>query len=334
MRRREGPIRPLVGLERVRMDATGFRATRGTARRENTGDECMTKSAQFDSAIPTSNRQIADRLAEYSDLLEKQGEDGFRARAYRDAVSTVAALSQPLQDILRTGGDEALIALATIGRSIAAAIVEMLNTGHGARSDRLCGALVPEKLFQPVPGIGPKLAARLADENLETLEQLETALQLGDRSIAGIGPRRRKAITAILAQRLARLGPRRQVRAMEDLLLRVDALYRSKAAAGQLTKIAPKRFNPKGETWLPILHARHDDWHFTVLFSNTALAHKLDRTGDWVAVYFQKVSGEEGRCTIVTETRGPQAAQRVVRGREAESADLDKPIILPKQATG
>ena len=39
---------------------------------------------------------------------------------------------------------------------------------------------------------------------------------------------------------------------------------------------------------------------------------------DWVVVYYETDGLPEGQCTIVTETRGPIAGQRVVRGREQE----------------
>ena len=91
-----------------------------------------------------------------------------------------------------------------------------------------------------------------------------------------------------------------------------------KAAAGALRKIAPRRFNPSGEAWLPVLHAHHGDWHFTALFSNTARAHELDRVSDWVVIYFHTDDDPEGQCTVVTETHGPLEGRRVVRGREAE----------------
>jgi len=101
-------------------------------------------------------------------------------------------------------------------------------------------------------------------------------------------------------------------------LLDVDREYRKKAAAGSLRTIAPKRFNPSGEAWLPVLHAQRGEWHFTALFSNTARAHELGRTRDWVVMYYYDGDHVEGQCTVVTETRGALAGQRVVRGREEE----------------
>jgi putative hydrolase len=85
-----------------------------------------------------------------------------------------------------------------------------------------------------------------------------------------------------------------------------------------LPGIAPRRFNPTGEAWLPILHTERGDWRFTALFSNSALAHELGRVRDWVVIYFHQDSGPEGQRTVVTETRGPLAGRRVVRGRESE----------------
>ena len=88
--------------------------------------------------------------------------------------------------------------------------------------------------------------------------------------------------------------------------------------AGELPQIAPRRFNPDGKAWLPILHSARDCWHFTALYSNTARAHELGRTRDWVVVYFYDDHHREGQHTVVTETRGTLIGRRVVRGLEAE----------------
>jgi hypothetical protein len=106
------------------------------------------------------------------------------------------------------------------------------------------------------------------------------------------------------------------------MLLDVDREYRQNSAAGKLPKIAPKRFNPRNLAWLPILHTDRGSWHFTALYSNTARAHELGRTDDWVVVYFYAGDHQEGQNTIVTETHGPMQGERVVRGREAECRRL------------
>ncbi len=101
------------------------------------------------------------------------------------------------------------------------------------------------------------------------------------------------------------------------LILDIDAEYREKAASRKLKLIAPKLLNPGKKAWLPILAAAKKGWKFTVMFSNTATAHKLGKTDDWVVVYYESGKGEN-QCTVVTEQRGPMKGKRVIRGRESE----------------
>lgn len=110
------------------------------------------------------------------------------------------------------------------------------------------------------------------------------------------------------------------------LILGIDAEYRSKAAADQLKKIAPKKFNPEGKAWLPIMNTRREGWRFTVLFSNTQRAHDLGKTDDWVVVYYDDGSGEQ-KCTVVTEFKGRLKGKRVIRGREKECSEYYEPGV-------
>ncbi len=103
-----------------------------------------------------------------------------------------------------------------------------------------------------------------------------------------------------------------------EVLLGIDQEYREKAKAGALRTIAPRRMNPEGKAWLPVLHTRYGPWHFTALFSNTERAHEMHRTCDWVVIYFSDDDGAEGQATVVTERRGALSGMRVVRGREPE----------------
>jgi hypothetical protein len=101
------------------------------------------------------------------------------------------------------------------------------------------------------------------------------------------------------------------------LLLAVDAEYRRRAEAGDLPKLAPRRFNPTQEAWLPVMRTEQDGWVMTALFSNTARAHEAGKTNDWVVIYYQK-HGPEQQCTLVTGLRGSLKGKRVIRGREKE----------------
>ncbi|MZR11864.1 DNA-binding protein [Maritimibacter sp. DP07] len=282
------------------------------------------------------NRQIAARLASFADLLDAQGADGFRPRAYRAAADRIAGLEEPVRDLHARGGPAALIALPDIGQGIAGAVVEMLTTGRWTQFDRLSGETSPEQLFATLPGVGPALAERFARTlDVETLENLEAALTDQDVRVRGLGPRRRAALLATLKARLEPIRRARGRRSVTDpppvaMILEADALYRRKAQAGELRLIAPRRFNPMGTAWLPILHLKRGDWHFTLLYSNTALAHRLGRTNDWVVVFFHHGDQPEAQCTVVTETSGVLKGKRVVRGREdacARHYGIDEAVI-------
>lgn len=270
-----------------------------------------------------SREQIVDRLLEAAELLEAQGADRFRVRAYRKGAETLRALEEEPEDILEQKGLEGLTDLPNIGFRLARAIDEMVATGRWIQLERMRGEVEPEALFQTIPGIGDATARAIQDQlDIDTLEALEIAAHDGRlEKVSGIGPRRAAAIRASLASMLARRRRRSDDDHAEppvDLLLEVDRLYRQKAAEGGLQRIAPRRFNPSGEAWLPIFHLDRDGWVFTALFSNTALAHDLGRTDDWVVIYFGQPGGPEHQRTVVTETRGPLEGRRVVRGRETE----------------
>ena len=270
------------------------------------------------------NQQIAMKLAQAADLLEQQGANPFRVTAYRRASETVSRLKEDIGVLAETGGAAALIALPNIGKGIASAIQELVTTGNWAQLQRLRGTLDPVNLFRTVPGIGPKMAEKIHELlHVDTLEALESAAWDGRlEQVPGMGTRRVAGIRNSLSTLLGR--SRSQAHGVAgngpdvETLIEVDREYRQQAEQGRLPVIAPRRFNPEGKAWLPVLHTGRDGWHFTLLYSNTARAHELKRTRDWVVVYFYDDHHQEGQVTLVTETRGPLAGKRIVRGRELE----------------
>jgi hypothetical protein len=283
-----------------------------------------------------TNERIARTLERVADLLEQQGASPFRARAWRDGAQGVREHDRELADVFRDHGRVGLEAVPHIGPHRAAVIIELLKTGRCAALERLEGD--PVQALASVPGLGPRLAERVHRElGIDTLEELEAAVHDGRlAAVPGFGPRRIAGLADVLATRLARRTSGRRAepphRPPVALLLEIDRDYRAAAAAGKLHRIAPRRFNPEREAWLPILHADRDGWSFTAMFSNTELAHRLGRTGDWVVVYFHEPHGPEGQATIVTEHRGPLRGLRVVRGRERESTELAAAAPAPSLA--
>lgn len=267
------------------------------------------------------NVAVAARLEELAALLESQGANPFRVEAYRRAAELVRGLERPVGEILASDGLEGLERLPAIGTTIARAIRDLVETGRLPMLDRLRGETDAITLLTSVTGIGPRLAERLHhDHGIDTLEDLEAAAHDGRlAAIPSFGAKRLRGVREALAARLGRVPrivPAAAAPSVPDVL-RVDREYRLKAAGGKLRTIAPRRFNPRRESWLPILHTALGDRHYTALYSNTARAHELGKTREWVVIYVDGGRGER-QYTVVTASRGPMQGKRVVRGREAE----------------
>lgn len=225
---------------------------------------------------------------------------------------------------MRTEGLTGLDKLPAVGETIARLIHQMIMTGRLPMLDRLRGESDPITLLRSVPGIGKVIAERAHDElGIETLEELEVAAHDGRLArVLRLGEKRIKGIRDSLASRLGRIRTSTAAVTSHDQplvseILDVDREYRQKSDHGLLPMIAPRRFNPEHQKWLPILHTRRGDTHYTAVFSNTPRAHQLNKTFDWVVIYYDG-QGRERQCTVITAMYGPLAGRRIVRGREEE----------------
>ena len=206
---------------------------------------------QHSREIPASpNLDVADRLDEVARIFAQQGANRFRVRAYRHAAGVLRGWPRSVADIFAEEGIEGLGRFRASGRALRARFATFFCTAarhaRPAARRRRSGCILAS-----VPGIGKIFAARLHDDlGIETLEELEVAAHDGRlKSYPGIGAKRLAGIRDSLAQRLRRVrrelaaSPPRQPPVSE--LLDVDREYREKAAAGILTKVAPRRFNPE-----------------------------------------------------------------------------------------
>jgi DNA polymerase (family X) len=275
--------------------------------------------------VAASNKEIARQLDRVADLLEDLEANPFRVRSYRGAAEELRGLRRSAADLYAEGGAARLREIPSVGRALAGAIAEIVETGRLRLLDRLEAESCPIEAFKRLPGVGDGLAHRIHDElGVTTLEELEVAAHDGRlEAMAGIGPKRARGIRDALSVKLARtLRPtpeptRWEQRPSVALLLDVDKEYRWRARTGQLRRIAPRRFNPGGDAWLPIMEVEREGWELRALFSNTQRAHELGRTRDWVVIYYHR-DGDHGQATVVTARTGKLRELRVVRGREPE----------------
>jgi len=278
-----------------------------------------------------TNADVAERLEQAAELLEAQQANPYRVRAYRTAAHTLRSTPQSVNELLAHGGVEALKELSGVGASLARSIEQLLRTGRLAILERLRGEVAPESVLTTVAGLGPELAARIHEQlGIESLADLELATYDGRlASVPGLGQKRICGIRESLAGRFRR-GPALPVATRQRTatdqppvaeLLDVDREFREKAVAGRLPTIAPRRFNPTHEAWLPILHTHRGDRHYTALYSNTARAHELGTTHDWVVIYRDDRRGD-GQWTVITSQFGAMKGQRIIRGREKECSQF------------
>jgi DNA polymerase (family X) len=277
------------------------------------------------SAKP-SNQEIAQVLERIAGLLDAQGANEHRVRAYREGAERVRNANESLAGLVRQGEEMRLLEMPGIGEGLGNLIFEYVRTGRSGLLERLQGEVAPEELFAQIPGIGPELARQISTElGMRTLQELEQAAHDGRlATVEGFGPKRVEMVRVNLAGLLSRAAQRRSqeiespdVQPAVELLLALDDAYRRQAEAGELPTVAPQRFNPEKEAWLPVMEGKARGWQFSIVYSNTARAHALNKTRDWVVIYYRRDGGED-QATVVTETGGPLTGKRVVRGREAE----------------
>lgn len=131
--------------------------------------------------MPVENAEVARLFREVADLLELQGENPFRIRAYQGAARTIEELPQPIEELAHRGGRKSLAELPGIGEDLAEKIEEIVDTG-ALRALRQLERKVPKGLatLMHVRGLGPKRARALYDAlGVHTLAQLDRACRAG-----------------------------------------------------------------------------------------------------------------------------------------------------------
>jgi DNA polymerase (family 10) len=125
-----------------------------------------------------NNLRVAAVLQEIADLLELKGEGAFKVRAYENAARTLRHLPE---DVASMEAQGRLRSIQGIGDALSAKISEFLKTGSITYLDKLQEEFPPGvRALMLVPGVGPKLAARVYRElDVETLDQLSEAARDG-----------------------------------------------------------------------------------------------------------------------------------------------------------
>jgi DNA polymerase (family 10) len=129
------------------------------------------------------NITIARLLDETAALLEIDAADPFRIRSYRRAAEAVEQQTIQLATLTTPDADpKALLAIAGIGKGMAANIVALVSTGTMPLRDELLQKYKPTMLeLLRLPGMGPKTVALLWSAlQIADIDALEAAAKAGD----------------------------------------------------------------------------------------------------------------------------------------------------------
>ena len=150
-----------------------------------------------------SNQYIASIFAEIADLLDIEGENPFRIRAYRNAARAILSSSKSMADLVDEGFD--LTKLRGIGKELSQKIIEIVQTGELGFLKRLKESNPPElETLLRIPGLGPKRVQQLHGElHIDSLQDLKKALQKGEvEKLPGFGPKLIESISKGLEKKL------------------------------------------------------------------------------------------------------------------------------------
>ena len=164
------------------------------------------------------NLDVARALDTLAVLLEIQGANPFRIRAYHNAVNTIETLGRPIAAMVEQGED--LTELPGIGDSVAKHIVELLRTGRITRLEEVAKE-VPVSLVELVKleGVGPKKAKKLYDElGVKTVDDLQARLDEGAvQKLSGFGVKSAEKIRRAIEDHRRHTG-RFQIDEVEKLI--------------------------------------------------------------------------------------------------------------------
>ncbi len=133
------------------------------------------------------NAEVVAMLEETADLMEIAGENPFKARAYRKAAQGIAAVKEPIEELVQA---KRLNTIEGVGESIARDIAEFLQKGTTARLQQL-RQKYPSQLraLMEIQGVGPRTVAMLYERlKITTVDELEAAAKAGKlTNLPGMG---------------------------------------------------------------------------------------------------------------------------------------------------
>jgi DNA polymerase (family 10) len=150
------------------------------------------------------NKALSRMFEEIADMLEISGDkySRFEIRAYRAASLTIGTLQEPIEELFRKGGAEALKELPGIGEGLAKKIAEFIKTGKMAKYEELKKRYpIDFSSLTTIEGLGPKriyaLYSKLGVKDIASLKIAVESHRI--RELDGFGEKSEEQIAESLS---------------------------------------------------------------------------------------------------------------------------------------
>lgn len=190
--------------------------------------------------MPIHNAEIDEIFNKYADLLEIDGANQYRVRAYRIAARNISDLSQSVADMAKQGDD--LSKLPGVGKDLAGKLAEIVDTGKLSQLEEL-KKTIPAELVElmEIGGLGPKRASKLFRElGITSVKQLEAAAREKKvRKLSGFGAKTEEAILADIERKGEARGEKKRLKlSMAEELARPLLAYLRKVRGVKQVEVA------------------------------------------------------------------------------------------------
>ena len=142
------------------------------------------------------NGQISAQITKLADLLEFQGANSFKIRAYRRGARVIKDSTESFSTMAQSD-PSVLLEVDGIGKGVAEKITQLIQEGEISEINEILET-VPATVLDilRIPGLGPKKAAALYQElGIQTLEQLQAACEAGEvQKLKGFAAKTEKSI--------------------------------------------------------------------------------------------------------------------------------------------
>jgi DNA polymerase (family 10) len=193
--------------------------------------------------MPVYNSDVVDFFNQVADLLEIEGANQYRVRAYRDAARTISTMSRNVAEMVEEGED--LTELSGIGEDLAGKIKEIVRTGDLEQLEKIEQRTPPQlATLLDVAGLGPKRVQTIHQElGIASVEELREAAEEGRiRDLHGLGPKTEQKVLEDLErwsaeeERTRRDAAEERVEPLLEFLRTLETVGRVEAAGSYRRK--------------------------------------------------------------------------------------------------